>query len=161
MSIFNSIQLVGSSLVLGTISNGIIHIDTEGEIINHINQKNGLSNNTVLSLFEDKDKNVWVGLDNGINCINIKSPIRIFNDDEGIIGTVYASIVFNNYLYLGTNQGLFYKKLDNREGNFQFIEGTAGQVWSLFVLDNKELFCGHHNGTFIIDKNKAVLIANP
>lgn len=160
MSIFNSIQLVDSSLVLGTISNGIIHIDTEGEIINHINQKNGLSNNTVLSLFEDKDKNVWVGLDNGINCINIKSPIRIFNDDEGIIGTVYASIVFNNYLYLGTNQGLFYKKLDNREGNFQFIEGTAGQVWSLFVLDNKELFCGHHNGTFIIDKNKAVLIAN-
>ena len=27
--------------------------------------------------FEDLDKNLWIGLDNGINCLNIKSPIKI------------------------------------------------------------------------------------
>jgi len=158
MSIFNSVQLEDGSFVLGTISNGIIHIDREGKVLNHINQKNGLSNNTALSLFEDIDNNVWIGLDNGINCINIKSPIKIFNDTEGILGTVYASTIFKNYLYLGTNQGLFYRKLNNDKDDFQFIKGTAGQVWSLFVFDNNELFCGHHTGTYLIDQDKAILI---
>ncbi len=160
MSVFNSIQLEDGSFVLGTISNGIVHLSPKGNINYQISQKNGLSNNTALSLFEDSDKNVWVGLDNGINCINIKSPVRIFNDDEGVLGTVYVSTIFNNHLYLGTNQGLFFKKLDADENSFQFIKGTAGQVWNLFIFNNKELFCGHHTGTYIIDKEKATLIDN-
>ncbi len=160
MSVFNSIQLEDGSFVLGTISNGIIYLSPEGNVNYQINQKKGLSNNTALSLFEDAARNVWVGLDNGINCINIKSPFKIFNDDEGILGTVYTSTIFNNYLYLGTNQGLFYKKLDLKENTFKFIEGTAGQVWNLFIFDNSELFCAHHNGTFIINNDKATLISN-
>ncbi len=159
MSIFTSIQLEDGSFVLGTIANGIVYLSNEGELNFHINQKNGLSNNTALSLFEDNDKNVWVGLDNGINCINIKSPVKVFNDDEGILGTVYTSTIFKNYLYLGTNQGLFYKNQEGSNDSFQFIEGTAGQVWSLFVFKDNELFCGHHNGTFIIDKEKATKIS--
>jgi len=159
MSVFTSIQLKDGSYILGTISNGIVHISSEGNIKYQISQKNGLSNNTALSLFEDSNKNVWVGLDNGINCINIKSPIRIFNDDEGVLGTVYVSKIFNNHLYLGTNQGLFYRKLDNNNPSFKFINGTAGQVWNLFV-NNEELFCGHHTGTYIIDKDKAILVDN-
>ena len=159
MSVFNSIQLEDGSFVLGTISNGLIHISLEGVIYYQINQKNGLSNSTVLSLFEDKRKNLWVGLDNGINCINIKSPVKVFNDEEGILGTVYTSTIFKNYLYLGTNQGLFYKKQDGNNDSFQFIDGTAGQVWSLFVFNDNELFCGHHNGTFLIDVDKATQIS--
>jgi ligand-binding sensor domain-containing protein len=45
-----------------------------------------LSNNTALSLYEDVDKNLWVGLDNGINCINLQSPIQNFVDDTGFWG---------------------------------------------------------------------------
>ncbi|MDP3313364.1 triple tyrosine motif-containing protein [Lutibacter sp.] len=158
MKVFNSIQLKDKSFVLGTISDGIIYLTKEGIIDYQINQTNGLSNNTALSLFEDQDENIWVGLDNGINCINIKSPVRIFNDDRGSLGTVYASTVFNKYIYLGTNQGLFYKKIDT-EQSYKIIDGTAGQVWNLFVFNN-ELFCGHHLGTYIIEKNKAIKISN-
>jgi DNA-binding CsgD family transcriptional regulator len=112
-----------------------------------------LSNNTVLSLFEDKDQNVWVGLDNGINCINLQTPVHSFTDDTGVLGTVYASIVYNGMLYVGTNQGLFCKKYQSN-GEFQFISGTKGQVWSLFAYDNT-LFCGHDSGTFIVDNTSA------
>lgn len=156
--VFNSIRLKDKSFVMGTISNGIFYLTKEGEVKYQINQNNGLSNNTALSLFEDEDENIWIGLDNGINCINIKSPVGIFNDDRGVLGTVYSSTIFDNYIYLGTNQGLFYKKLDSPEP-YKMIGETAGQVWSLFVFNN-ELFCGHHLGTFIIEKNKAIKIAN-
>ena len=158
ISVYNSIKLKDNSFTLGTISNGIIHLTPEGEINYKINSTSGLNNNTVLSLFEDVDQNIWLGLDNGINCINITSPFSIYNDDKGEIGTVYASAVFNNNLYLGTNQGLFYKKI-NSDNSFKFIKGTNGQVWCLVSINNT-LFCGHNNGTFIVNDDTVNKISN-
>lgn len=159
-NIFSSIKLQDGSFIIGTISDGIIHLTKKGETNYQITQEKGLSNNTVLSLFEDRTNNVWTGLDNGINCINVKSPIRTFFDYKGVLGTVYTTQVFNDVLYIGSNQGLFYKKLNAVNDTFIFVEGTAGQVWNLFNYKNETLFCGHHLGTFIITKNKAVKISD-
>ena len=92
-------------------------------------------------------------MDNGINCINLQSPVKSFSDDTGILGTVYATAVFNGKMYIGTNQGLFFKRLFS-EDQFQFVSGTKGQVWSLFVHQGT-LFCGHDSGTFIINDGQA------
>lgn len=159
VSIYSSIQLRDMSLILGTISNGIMHISPEGELLESINQEDGLNNNTVLGMFEDVIGNVWLGLDNGINCVNIKSAYSIFNDDKGKIGTVYTSAVFEDNLYVGTNQGLFYKTLEDKNSSLKFIEGTKGQVWTLEVLDG-HLFCGHNLGTFLVKSNAVTQISN-
>ncbi|MBK5209115.1 MAG: LuxR family transcriptional regulator [Flavobacteriaceae bacterium] len=158
MSVYSSLQLADGSFIIGTISNGIYHIDIQGNLLNKINQKNGLNNNTVLSMFEDRNHNVWLGLDNGISVININSPFSIYNDIYGKLGTVYTSVIFNNNLYLGTNQGLFYKNVNSKD-DFNFIKGTNGQVWCLKVIDDT-FFCGHNNGTFIINDNTATLISD-
>lgn len=151
-NIYSSQMLSDESIALGSISNGIFILSKEGKLIYHITQNSGLSNNTALSLFEDIDKNLWIGLDNGINCINLKSPIKSYIDNTGILGTTYASITHNNKLYIGTNQGLFCKEL-NSTSKFEFVQNTKGQVWSLFSYQNT-LFCGHDSGTFVInDKN--------
>jgi AraC family chitin signaling transcriptional activator len=157
-SIYSSYQLSNGNFAVGTISDGIFIISSSGKIEYHISQTNGLSNNTVLSLFEDFDKNLWIGLDNGINCINLRSPVKSFSDDTGKLGTVYASILFNGKLYVGTNQGLFCKE-NNSQDSFQFVFGTKGQVWSLFV-NQGTLFCGHDSGTFVIENNIAKCIFN-
>jgi len=157
ISVYSSTQLSDGSLVLGSISNGIYHINKEGELLNHINQKKGLNNNTILSMFEDVDHNLWLGLDNGISVVNLGSPFVVYNDSHGKLGSTYASIIHDENLYLGTNQGLFYKKLDSKE-NFKFITGTEGQVWCLKSYDNK-LFCGHDKGTFIVNNNIVNLIS--
>ncbi|GAA3508409.1 triple tyrosine motif-containing protein [Aquimarina addita] len=158
-TIYSAIRLQDKSFLLGTISKGVIHISEEGVILSQINQSNGLSNNTILSLFEDNEENIWLALDNGINCVNLKSPIKIFNDDRGSIGATYAAAVLGDFLYLGTNQGLFYKNRNTNEA-FQFIEGTNGQVWSLFVHDDL-LFCGHNSGTFLIDNSNVSKLISP
>lgn len=151
--VYSSQKLHDGSYALGTVSNGIFILSNTGKLNYHISQSKGLSNNTALSLFEDKDQNVWVGLDNGINCINLQTPVHSFTDDTGVLGTVYASISHNGMLYVGTNQGLFCKKYQSKD-NFQFINGTKGQVWSLFAYDNT-LFCGHDSGTFIVENTSA------
>jgi len=147
-SIYSSKQLVNDKLLLGTISNGIIQISKDGKIEQIINQTNGLGNNTVLSIFEDADNSVWLGLDNGINCINMNSPFQIYQDDIGKLGTVYTSILYDKKLYLGTNQGLFYK--DNDTQKIVEVLNTKGQVWSLVNID-ETLFCAHNNGTFVVN----------
>lgn len=150
ITVYNSIQSSNGELVLGTISDGVIIMNQDASLKYHLNQNKSLSNNTVLSLFEDIDKNIWLGLDNGINCINQASPIKIYNDESGNVGTVYTSKVFENHLFIGTNQGLFYKDLSLTETEFKLVKNSNGQVWDLFIHDQK-LFCGHNNGAFLVD----------
>ncbi|ARV08020.1 LuxR family transcriptional regulator [Polaribacter sp. SA4-10] len=157
-TIYSAKQLKNKDFVLGTISDGIIYLNNNGEINYKINHVSGLSNNTVLSVFEDIDDNIWLGLDNGINTINNTSPLKISSNKNHFLGTVYTSIVFDNTLYLGTNQGLFFQKMDT-DMPFKLIENTEGQVWNLIQIDNS-LFCGHDSGIFIIDKEKANKISN-
>ena len=152
-SVYRSIRLQDNSFVLGTRSSGILHVVPKGNDNYEINSIEGLSNNTVLSIFEDRENNIWLGLQNGINCVNIKSPFSIYNDDDDKIGEVYASIIFRNNLYLGTNRGLFFRPFGSKD-EFSLIEGTQGQVWSLIEIDNT-LFCAHDFGTFIINQNSA------
>ncbi|WP_433816312.1 triple tyrosine motif-containing protein [Flavobacterium johnsoniae] len=146
--VYSSQRLQDGSFALGTVSNGIFILSDKGKLKYHLTQSKGLSNNTALSLFEDKDQNLWTGLDNGINCINMQSPVRSFTDDSGVLGTVYASAIHNGMLYIGTNQGLFCKPSQSNS-DFKFINGTKGQVWSLAVY-NDTLFCGHDSGTFVV-----------
>lgn len=156
VNIYSSLFLENGYFVVGTVSDGIFILNENNEIQYHICQENGLSNNTALSLYEDADQNLWVGLDNGINCINLNSPVRSFFDNTGILGTVYASMLFEDKLYIGTNQGLFYKEQNSSE-KFRFIKETKGQVWALFVSDGT-LFCGHDSGTFVVNGASAYRI---
>ena len=151
VSVYSSAKLRNGSFVLGTISNGIIHLDAEGNELIRIDQNHGLSNNTVLSILEDDYGNIWLGLDNGINVVNINSPFKVYKDKQGNLGTVYTAAQAGDFLYLGTNHGLFCKLIDSPD-KFKFIKGTKGQVWNLSLIDGV-LFCGHDKGTFIVKQN--------
>ncbi len=158
ISLYTGLQLKDNSFVLGSISDGLLYLLDNGELRYQIDQDKGLSNNTVLSLFEDEDSNIWLGLDHGISYINIEAPYKVFNDTKGILGSVYASAIYEGNLYLGTNQGLYYKALDSTSG-FRFIRGTQGQVWCLEEIGHT-LFCGHNSGTFEVSGNRANRISN-
>lgn len=156
--VFNGIKLSDNSYVIGTISKGIYHLSSNGNVKYNIDQSNGLNNNTVLNLFEDKTGNVWAALDNGVDCLNMQSFIREYNDNSGTLGTTYTAMVFKGKLYVGTNQGLFYKSVNGTE-KLHLVEGSKGQVWSLFLYKN-QLICGHTTGAFLIEGNKAIRISD-
>ena len=135
----------------------MIIIDTAGNIVQHINKLSGLQNNTVLSIYVDDQENLWAGLDNGIDCIQISSPFYFYFDKGGKFGTVYSSIVNSNKIYLGTNQGLFFSNWNPANKNpllesfdFKLIPGSQGQVWDLSLIDNT-LLCGHNDGTYQVN----------
>ena len=144
------IQLSNGHYAFGTILNGIYLLRPDGSTLFHINKENGLQNNTVLSMHEDKAQNLWLGLDKGIDLVDLTAPLTFFQDRSGKIGSVYAAAVFNRKLFVGTNQGLFYKT-DNSNEKFKLLDGTQGQVWDVQNMGN-QLFIGHNTGSFIFDK---------
>lgn len=152
--VYSATNLRRGGQAFGTISNGVYIVDRSGELEYHMDRADGLSNNTVLSLFEDARNNLWAGTDNGLSCINLSSPIRKYTDNSGQLGTVHASAVHEGNLYLASNQGLFIKSL-NGPDDPRIIPGTRGQVWSLLKYRGS-LFCGHDQGTFLIEGPKAV-----
>lgn len=162
-SVFCGIELGSSNYAFGSILNGVYITNKQGEVLQHINRYKGLLNNTVLSLYEDTQGNLWLGLDNGINYLEINSPHSIF-DYNFHIGSTYASIIHEGILYAGTNQGLFFADLATLDNSvsesvdFTIVPGTEGQVWCLEVIDN-QLLCGHNFGCFRIENGTAEKIA--
>ena len=152
----NGTKIFDKYYAYGTILNGVVILDEQGNIIQHINKSSGLQNNTVLSLFTDNSQNLWTGLDNGIDRIELNSSLYFYFDKNGAFGTVYSSIIFKDKIYIGTNQGLYYSDWDAERAkrqsfNFKLIPNSQGQVWDLSVYDGN-LICGHNNGTYLVNE---------
>lgn len=150
-----ALKLSDSLFVFGSILNGLIFTDIEGNILNTFNKSNGLNNNSVLSLFKDLDNGLWVGLDNGVNYIEIAGPYIHYANTGGTLGTIYAMLKDNDQLYMGTNHGLFLADIKSIAGNFhfsniRFIPNSQGQVWTLKEFDG-QIICGHNEGTFLVN----------
>jgi len=155
----NGTRVLNKYYAFGTILNGLIIIDENGNIVQRINKSSGLQNNTVLSMYADDHQNLWAGLDNGIDRIELNSPLYSYFDKNGQFGTVYSSLIYQGKIYLGTNQGLFYSDWVSETGgsfntfDFKLIPGSQGQVWDLTEIDG-QLLCGHNQGTFRVTGNR-------
>lgn len=145
-----------NQLVLNTILNGCIAIDTTGNIIQKINQNKELQNNTVLSSFRDRNNNLWLGLDNGITFVNENSPFTYFKSSYDL-STVYASVLYRNNIYVATSKGVYYHpfKAQSNITPFKLIPNTIGQTWNLQVIDN-QLFCASNIGALLINSKHEV-----
>lgn len=154
-NLFSGAYLNGDNYAFGSISNGVFICDSNGNILQHLNRIRGLQNNTILAIFQDRRNNLWLGLDNGIDYLEISSPLTMLNHNFNI-ESAYATIIHNNILYVGTNQGLFGARIEDADATsmklpvFTLIKGTEGQVWSLKVVDNT-LLCGHNYGCFQVE----------
>lgn len=158
----NGIKVLGKYYAFGTILNGVVIIDENGNLVQTIHKTSGLQNNTVLSIYNDNENNLWAGLDNGIDRIELNSPLSFYFDKTGKFGTVYSSLIFGNKIYLGTNQGLFAGNWNStKASNFDFklIPNSQGQVWDLTRIDN-QLICGHNDGTFSVVGDRIEKIAD-
>jgi len=149
-----AIKLSNGQFVFGTLLNGIYLTDVNGNILNHYNQFNGLQNNTVLSLFETVNRELWIGLNSGIDLIHNLDNTH-FADRKGDIGSIFDATFYQKTFYISTNHGIY--RLKGK--SFELIENTQGQGL-YFSIINQQLYCGHNNGTYHLKDNRAQLISS-
>lgn len=146
-----SIAVNDKYIAQGTIAGGVAITDLDGRDAQYVTTANGLQNNTILSLKFDNSGNLWCGLDNGIDRIEVSSAMSQLYDTQSDFGSGYATLLHGNKLLLGTNRGLFSTPFPQPAGQTTFqanhIKGSVGQVWGLSRLWGHTI-CSHTNGLF-------------
>ena len=153
-----SVSMNRHHIAFGTMRSGAVLLNSENNTASRFSRANGLQNESVLSVFFDRNDNLWLGFDNGIDCISLDSPLFFFNNSFSSIGSGYASCTYHNKLYLGTNQGLYQSNIpvSLRENvDIKFIPEASGQVLSINEHDDK-LFCGGRNFFLMIDGEQII-----
>lgn len=135
-------------ILLGTVKNGIINYDEATQSYTIFNRNSGLQNNTVLG-FVEKHGNIWLGLDNGIDRIEIDSPVEFYTDDTGELGAVYDLVFYNNKMFLASNTGVY--TFNNNQ--LEIIKGAEGHTWNLEIL-NDTLYVNHNTGTYYLIRDR-------
>ncbi len=142
-------------LVLGTGNKGVFIYDFKTDSYKNIDRNNVLMNNSVLSIGFDKENDLWLGLDNGIAHVEVNSPVSIFYDNSGILGSVYSVATTNKGYLIASNHGVF--EFDS--GKFKMIPNTQGQAWNITKNGNKYII-GHNDGTFCYENGSLVKTNN-
>ena len=138
-----------NKLIIGTASKGVYIIDFNTNSYQNIHRNNMLMNNSILSIAQDNENNLWLGLDNGIAHIEVNSPVSIFYDNSGILGSVYSVATIDNGYLMASNHGVFkYEK-----NHFSLVPNSEGQSWNISKINNKYLI-GHNEGTFVYEKGQ-------
>jgi DNA-binding CsgD family transcriptional regulator len=157
--IYAAVAISNNRVALATNNGGVYITDNKGQIVQGFSKTERLQNNNILSIFLDKQGNLWLGLDNGIDFIAYNSAIKQVSP-QNQDGAGYTAMVFQKQLYIGTSNGLFNVPLQPVEdlsfsiGAFSPVGNATGQVWGLASINN-QLLMGHHEGVFTITQNTA------
>ncbi|MBW8682825.1 ligand-binding sensor domain-containing protein [Chitinophaga rhizophila] len=149
-------------LLIGTSYGGCYIVDRiTGHVIQRFTIEEGLQHNSVLEIFTDRARNIWLTLDNGIDMVRYNTAVKQILPDGKRYLTSYAATVFRNQLYIGTSDGVYSTPVDTRqdlsfqEGRFRRVAKTQGQVWNLSQIGS-HLLMGHHEGAFEIRNDQAI-----
>lgn len=164
-SVSSGIALANNAYAIGTLKNGLFIIDKDGKVIQHLTKQKGLQSNSIITIKEDNQNNLWIATDIGIDFIEISSPITYIDGANSDFGVVYSAIEFNNKLFIATYSGLH--TIDWNENSQpldylvrkSFFESIDKTVWNLQVFDHK-LFISYQNGSFISDGQNTEKLGN-
>lgn len=150
----------GSTIVIGTILNGVYGISQQGKLLWNFNMGNRLHNNSVLRLFTDRDDNVWACLDNGISLIHTGSPYSILTPDVNAasLGMVYGLDWVGDNMYIATNIGAY--RYSGTTAAITPIAAAKGQIWHISHFDTDQIFTGNLQSRLIVG-DEAVAIPGP
>lgn len=169
---FSQPNMIGNGLIssLSETSEGNLLVTTDGEgvfiyspgegrVIANYSSANGLRSNAVYNAIEDSDGMMWVGYyQTGADYTPLQdSQVNRFNEHTGNT-TVRAIGVSDNYVALGTHEGLF---LYSTDGEFikSFDKSQLGsnQIFTITSFGNKFLIGTYHGGMYSLDPSTMTL----
>ena len=163
--IYTAAAIGADAIALGTTSDGVYIIDQRGVVLRHFNGDTRLQNNNVLSIFADREENLWLGLDKGIDLLDYKSSIQTIRPVYNTPAACYSATIYKDQLVIGTSDGLYTthltqpasKDISYSRGVFKKVDGSSGQVWGLYNT-GEHLLMGHNEGIFEIGQDRARLV---
>lgn len=160
-----STRLNATEFVTGTSAEGCVVLNFNGEIVQKISRTESLQNNDVISVYLDKNNNLWAGLNNGISFIAYNAAIKYITPNKSNELSGYSTRIFNNELYIATSDGAWYVPLSGTGGDLSFAKGdftrvrnSKAEVWRLDEVNN-QILLGQHIGSAVLKDHSTVLLS--
>ena len=158
---YNCVKIDSNNFAVQNQREGVVIFNKKGELINVFNQARGLPTNTLLQIFVDKDKNLWLGA-NEIFKIDISSPIVFFDKNQKLDCFPIDITVFNNRLFVAAMEGVYLLEdyfLTLSDDNHSFTKFPhIGFSWKFFENDNSIYVAGLDYIYEIIDNISNVIL---
>ena len=112
---------------IGTRDKGVYLCDNQMNIISHFNRESKnmpLNNNNITSIYEDTQKQIWIGSKYGVNKINLReNEVLSFTSENSKLSnnTVRCLVEWQGKLLVGTFDGIF--ALDPESGQIVKVAG--------------------------------------
>ncbi|MBC7653206.1 MAG: transcriptional regulator [Oligoflexus sp.] len=158
--IYDAIKISKELYAFATVSSGCLIVNKSGRIVQKLTSSEGLQKNNLRCIFQDRNQNLWLGLDDGIDFVAFNNAIKYIYPDKTKQTSSYATKIIDNKLYVGTSNGLFYSNLNfqNKDisySNQPFLETPSiqGQIWNLNILNHK-LLVSNEEGAYEISNSK-------
>lgn len=141
--IYSGLVIDDKRFVIGTISGGALVLNNNFEPIDAINKESCGQISTIYQMLYDRDGNLWLATDNGIQKIELATPFRYWDADAGITGNITAFAEFEKSCYIATTMGVFFLEKEQIDGSYginKFIPtNLTDQAWSLVLLNQKSV----------------------
>jgi serine phosphatase RsbU (regulator of sigma subunit)/succinate dehydrogenase flavin-adding protein (antitoxin of CptAB toxin-antitoxin module) len=154
--VYGGVALDNKKFGYATLLNGVLIIDSKGNIIQCLNKKNGLQDDIVKFIGLDNQHDLWIALGKGVSHAEISSPLSSLTEAHGINGTIENIIKHKGNMYLATSSGLFV----SQDNYFLPIKGLQS-TWSLLQFITKTdtlLLASTESGVFKVNGSAATLI---
>lgn len=126
-------------------------------LLKHLGVEDGLSNNYVTNITQDKQGYIWIATESGLSRFDGRNFTTYKDNDSGIISNALNALLYDeeeNALWIGLKDGL--SKLDC--STYQFTNNIADSIASNIVAlahsaDNKGIWItNHYGGTIYYNK---------
>lgn len=131
----NSVKYYDNLVWAATENHGMGIYNLNGELLRVFGDKEELQDLNVFRFFFDKNKNLWLNLDNGVSSVEFSSPTSTWDRMYGLEGVVENIELVDNQLVIASRSGIF-KSV--RESNRMIFPNTNTINESTFDIKSFE-----------------------
>lgn len=151
---------------IGSRDEGMFRYDMKKKRIQSLSVRQGLNYFKVNCLFRDREENMWIGTDLGLNLYRGDQFLK-YDESDGLTNNVVWSVTedSDHHIWLGTNSGLSKLKtgIKSEGGGYDAVKvvnfNTSGKqsdntILSLYADGDGRIWCGtRYSGLSVLDKD--------
>jgi Signal transduction histidine kinase len=156
---FSCSALPEGRLAVTTLRGGVVLFDGNGRIERILNENSGISSDAVTAAYQDREGGLWLTSVSGVTRVEARAPLSMFDERDGLAGSVTAIARQSGVLYAGTTTGL-YRLKDSPPGDaatFEAVQDINEEVLALLSTE-AGLLVGAKSGVYQLQGKRVRLI---
>lgn len=153
-------RLKDGTISIATIKGGVLFIDDNLKVKSILNQQNGLANNHVSNLFQDRTGDIW-GTNFGLFRVSFDSILTSFSKTNNLVGVVGDILRSNGKLFVRTSDNLF--EFKPRNNVYEKSEFKPNNVRDLgrYIIEFDDQIISTNNYDITATKNGKTEVISP